>query len=65
MASKVIGTVYQTPNNSGQFASGRGAIYSVAYFAPTIITMNGGGNKPHVAIKRNKSKEEDKNERHI
>lgn len=42
MASKVIGTVYQTPNNSGQFASGRGAIYSVAYSAPTIITMNGG-----------------------
>lgn len=43
MTSKVIGTVYQTPNNSGQFASGRGAIYSVAYFAPTVITMGGVG----------------------
>lgn len=54
MTSKVIGTVYQTPNNSGQFASGRGAIYSVAYLAPTVITMGGGGNKPHVVIRRTK-----------
>lgn len=42
MTSKVIGTVYQTPNNSGQFASGRGAIYSVTHLAPTVITMSGG-----------------------
>lgn len=42
MTSKVIGTVYRTPEN-GKFASGRGAIYSVSRFAPTIITMGGGG----------------------
>ena len=53
MTSKVIGTVYQTPNNSGQFASGRGAIYSVAHLAPTVITM--GGNKPHIIVRRIKN----------
>lgn len=55
MTSKVIGTVYQTPD--GKFASGRGAIYSISQFAPTIITMGGGGNKPHVVIRRNNEKE--------
>lgn len=44
MTSKVIGAVYQTSNNSGQFASGRGAIYSVTHLAPTVITMSGGAN---------------------
>jgi hypothetical protein len=52
MTSKIIGTVYRTPNNSGQFASGRGAIYSISQLAPTIITMGGGGNKPHIPIRR-------------
>ena len=45
MTSKVIGTVYRLPENS-QFASGRGAIYSISQIAPTIITMGGGGISP-------------------
>lgn len=52
MKSKVIGTVYQLPNNSKNYAGGRGAIYSLREIAPTIITMGGGGNKPHIAIRR-------------
>ena len=42
MNSNVIGTVYQLPDDKKNFASGRGAIYTLGSYAPTIITMGGG-----------------------
>lgn len=53
MNSNVIGTVYQLPDDKKNFASGRGAIYTLGSYAPTIITMGGGGSKPHIMIKGN------------
>lgn len=41
MNSNVIGTVYQLPDDKKNFASGRGAIYTLGSYAPTIITMGG------------------------
>lgn len=57
MNSNVIGTVYQLPDDKKNFASGRGAIYTLGSYAPTIITMGGGGNKPHIVIKENHSEQ--------
>lgn len=51
MTSKVIGTVFQTPNNSGQFASGRGAICSIGYISPTLIASMG-GNRLYIIMRR-------------
>lgn len=57
MNSSVIGTVYQLPDDKKNFASGRGAIYTLGSYAPTIITMGGGGNKPHIVTKENRNEQ--------
>ena len=42
----VLGCVYSNPNNI--FMNGRGAVYDTNGYAPTILTMSGGGNKPMI-----------------
>jgi len=53
MTSKVIGTVYQTPNNSGQFASGR-CRYIALHTLHQLLLLWAGGNKSHVVMRRTK-----------
>lgn len=49
MSDSVIrfGFVYANPE---KFTGGRGDVYSTNGLAPTLVTMQGGGNKPFVLV---------------
>jgi len=51
--TEILGSVYECPIK--QFLGGRGAVYSQNGVAPTILTMNGGGNHPFVIIRNDNS----------
>lgn len=44
-----LGDVYSNPKNIG--GNGRGAVYSINGYSPTVVTMSGGGNKPMIIVK--------------
>jgi hypothetical protein len=49
--SKILATIYQRYQDN-HFASGRGAVYSTSNICCTLLTVSGGGNMPHILIKK-------------